>query len=230
MSKIKKKHKNDINNITDIKNINNIAVSDINNNILLNKESIDDIIKENSNSNDILFIENINLNKLTFYENDNNDNDNDNDNDNEFRLLHINNISEEKQHIIFETNDDKIKEKFITLEEWYPNNILCWYCTCSFNNKPIFIAKKINIDNIDVEGNFCSFHCCFKYINIYYIIDDKIKNNYINNLKYLYKIFNNKDVKIIRESPSRELLKKFGGFMSELEYKESIKKLKDVFY
>ena len=36
MSKIKKKHKNDINNITDIKNINNIAVSDINNNILLN--------------------------------------------------------------------------------------------------------------------------------------------------------------------------------------------------
>ena len=198
MSKTKKKHKNDINTIEV-------------NNILLNKDSIDNIIKENSDSNDILFIENINLNKLTFYENDNEVDNNIDVDENEFTLL---NISEEK-NTHFETNNDKIKEKFITLEEWYSNNILCWYCTCSFNNKPIFIPKKINIDNIDVEGNYCSFNCCFKYINIHYIIDDKIKNNYINNLKYLYKIFNNKDVKIIRESPSRELLKTFGGFMTE---------------
>jgi hypothetical protein len=215
MSKIKKKNKTDI-------NTNNLEV---NNN--LNKCSIDNIIKENTDSNDIFFIENVNLNKLTYYENDN-----ETDNNLESLLeenLNLLNFTEEKTSH-FEANNDKIKDRFITIEEWYSNNILCWYCTCSFNNKPIFIPKKINTENIDVEGNFCSFNCCFKYINIHYIIDEKIRNNYINNLKYLYKIFYNKDVKIIRESPSRELLKKFGGFMSEQEYKESIKKLKNIYY
>ena len=76
MSKTKKKHKNDINTIEV-------------NNILLNKDSIDNIIKENSDSNDILFIENINLNKLTFYENDNEVDNNIDVDENEFTLLMI---------------------------------------------------------------------------------------------------------------------------------------------
>jgi len=193
----------------------------------LNKEFINNVVEENSSFDDILFIENVCLNKL-----------------NEFNVELINKIDENsvdenleylkfsKENILQNDNNntDRIKDKFISIDEWYNNNILCWYCTCSFNNKSVFIPKKINPHYIDVEGNFCTFNCCFKYINIYYKIDDKIRNNYINNLKYLYKLFHDKDIKLIRESPDKELLKKFGGFMSEQEYKEAIKKLKNIYY
>ena len=185
-----------------------------------------DIINENDN--DLLFIEHINLTKLQEIEYDNiNYNEVDSE---ELLILNNQEILSNSSSEYNNNDNDKIKDKFISLDDWYNNNILCWYCTCSFNNKPIFIPKCVINNKIDAEGNFCSFHCCCKYINIYYKADDKIKSNYINNLKYLYKIFYGKEVKIIRESPDKEMLKKFGGFMSETEYKECIKKLKNIYY
>ena len=73
----------------------------------------------------------------------------------------------------------------------------------------------LNNTNIDVLGNFCSFPCSCKYINLHYKGNDNLRSSYINNLKYLYKVFNNKEVNIIPEAPDKEIMKKYGGFMTE---------------
>ena len=75
---------------------------------------------------------------------------------------------------------------------------------------------------MEVYGNFCSFSCCIKYINIYYKDDEKKRCRYTNNLKYLYKTIYNTDIDIIPESPDREELQKFGGSLDEKEYKKKI--------
>ena len=117
---------------------------------------------------------------------------------------------------------DQIKKVYYDYESWEINNILCWYCTLNFSNKPIFIPYSINKTNIDIYGNFCSFSCCYKYININYKDDEKKRCNYINNLKYLYKNMYNKDIDMINESPNKELLDRFGGDLSPEEYKKLI--------
>ena len=198
-----------------------------------NKNStINNFIDSVESVNDILFIENINLTTLKNMEFENqvynNDNDNlleeftYNSNSNNNDMYTNNSINESNE------NNDRIKDKFHSYEEWYNNSILCWYCANNFNNKPIFIPKRISNTNLDVYGNFCSFPCSCKYINLHYKGNDNLRSSYINNLKYLYKVFNNKEVNIIPEAPDKEIMKKYGGFMTENEYKEAIKKLKYI--
>ena len=209
-------------------------------NIVEVSESINSLLNIEDNSNDILFIENINLTTLKNMEYDNQDFNIDNDNANVLEELNYNHVESynkenfSKENCIYNNNNindntsDRMKDKFYSYEEWYNNTILCWYCGNNFNNKPIFIPKRISFTNLDVMGNFCSFSCSCKYINLYYKGNDNLRSNYINNLKYLYKIFNNKEVNIIPESPDKEIMKKYGGFMTENEYKEAIKKLKYI--
>lgn len=117
---------------------------------------------------------------------------------------------------------DKISKKYYNYSAWETNNIVCWYCTLMFNNKPIFIPVSISKDSMEIMGNFCSFGCACKYVNIYYKHNDTERYQYINHLKYLYKNIYNKTISIIQESPDKELLTKFGGNMSVLEYKNKI--------
>lgn len=40
----------------------------------------------------------------------------------------------------------------------------CFWCTCPFDNPPIFIPKNMNSDKIDVYGCFCSPECALSYL------------------------------------------------------------------
>jgi hypothetical protein len=124
---------------------------------------------------------------------------------------------------------DKIRNKFTSLEDWDYSNILCWYCSNKLTNKPVFIPTNINKNELSVLGNFCSFGCCIKYININYKNNNELRCNYINNLKYLFKIFNHKEVLQLTESPDFFTQQKYGGHLSEKEYLAYIKNLKNIY-
>ena len=209
-----------------------------NNNIENDKIPVNVLLNSVDTENEILFIENINLTTLKNMEFDNQefnlDNDNDNDNDHSNLLKELSYENDVDSNFFMYNNNknnesnERIKDKFYSYDEWYNNTILCWYCGNNFNNKPVFIPKRISNSTLDICGNFCSFPCSCKYINIYYKGNENQRCIYINNLKYLYKVFNNKEVNIIPESPDKEIMKKYGGFMTEQEYKEAIKKLKYI--
>ena len=161
------------------------------------------------NEDKVLFIHGINIDKIN---NDLHGND---------TLYVENNVFDYNDEI---NNDfDKITKKYINYELWECNNINCWYCTLNFTNKPIFIPQTIQKEYLEVCGNFCSFGCATKYINIYFKHDDKKRCQYINHLKYLYSDIYKEDAKIIIESPDKETIDKFGGHYSSEEYKKQIK-------
>ena len=114
---------------------------------------------------------------------------------------------------------DKIENTFVSYKSWKTNNLKCWYCSLDFTNKPVFIPSKISNKEIITYGNFCSFCCCVKYINIEIKDDDKKKSQYINNLKYLYNLFYNVDINIFKESPDKEIMSMYGGDLTVDEYK-----------
>lgn len=118
---------------------------------------------------------------------------------------------------------DKITKKYISYDTWENNNLSCWYCTLNFSNKPIFIPLTIQKEYMEVCGNFCSFGCATKYINIYFKHDDKKRCQYINHLKYLYNDIHKNEATIFIESPDKETLDKFGGHYTPDEYKKQIK-------
>jgi len=117
---------------------------------------------------------------------------------------------------------DKLITRFVNIELWEPNNLVCWYCSLTFTNIPIFIPKSINKTCIETYGNFCSFGCAARYVNIYYRHDDKKRCQYINNLKYLYFKLYNTEIDIIIESPEKELIDKYGGPLTPEQYKKQI--------
>lgn len=117
---------------------------------------------------------------------------------------------------------DTIEKKYTSYDTWDRNNICCWYCTLSFYNRPIFIPSSIHKSHMSVYGNFCTFGCAAKYVNIYYKHDDKLRCEYINHLKYLYFNIYKTDIEIIKESPDKELIDKFGGPYTSAEYKKLI--------
>tara|TARA_B110000263_G_scaffold246551_1_gene257767 strand:+ start:9462 stop:9986 length:525 start_codon:yes stop_codon:yes gene_type:complete len=164
------------------------------------------------NKKNILFIEGINITKIN----------------NEIYNISNDNINNEEQEIIdniyIKNNKiyDKINKIFTKYDLWEINNLSCWYCCLNFNNKSIFIPKTIKKEYIEVYGNFCSFGCALKYINIYYKLDDNKRCQIINNLKYLYKEFYKTNIDIIIESPDKELIDKFGGHLTQNEFKKKI--------
>lgn len=96
------------------------------------------------------------------------------------------------------------------------NNVkcACWYCTLDFNTEKIYLPLKYNNVAFFVFGNFCSLNCVVAYA---------LQNNY--NMHKTYSLINllyDSQVNI-NPSPNKEVLKKFGGFMNEDEYKEKIK-------
>jgi hypothetical protein len=173
--------------------------------------------KSFNNKDDILFIENVNLKNINEYNDDN-------------LQCDLEECLIDKENSKYEKEYDKIREKFTTLDNWHSTNLACHYCNNFFINKPVFIPKQITSNQeIICSNNFCSFSCAAKYIHIYYKDNDILKSNYINNLKYLYKIFYGKDITLIRESPDYTLQTRYGGTLTTEEYKDKIKKIKHIF-
>lgn len=135
------------------------------------------------------------------------------------------NISESHQEEIL---PDKLPYVYTGVENWpTTTNIPCWYCDLNFEGRPKFIP--ISIELIDGkyhmprEAVLCSFGCGFSYIDLYYHkCDDNIEKK--NMLKLLRKDMTRKDSDEAEPAPSKYIMKKYGGDITESEYKNMIKK------
>lgn len=121
-----------------------------------------------------------------------------------------------------------------TKETWpTTTNILCWYCNCQFNNMPLFIPNNIEPSNTTIESNgyimgtegcFCSFNCCYSYIDLYYP-SMVTNNNKKTMLKFLYKAIYGSMPDSIIHAPNKYLMVQYGGDMSINAYQNIIQKL-----
>lgn len=123
---------------------------------------------------------------------------------------------------------DKISKHFSTLQNWKKStNIRCWYCSLKFKNIPWFLIENTNYTasgmTYDIDGNFCSCGCVLGYINKNYN-----KRDHFDIYQSVYKLYNiiyNKNIKEIEESPSKYILKIYGGDASIEEYQNEIKRI-----
>lgn len=134
------------------------------------------------------------------------------------------------------TNDvpiiyDKIPKNYINLSTWKKNtNLRCWFCTLKFKNAPWFIIDNTNYTAngiiYDIKGNFCSVGCLQGYVNLVY---NKVKDfDIYNSIKKLYKMFYNKKINDIIPSPSKYILKIYGGDLEILDYQKEIQKINNI--
>lgn len=95
------------------------------------------------------------------------------------------------------------------------NNLLCWWCCHSFENKPVYLPDYKLKDSIHVIGYFCSFNCAQAYninLNDYKVWD---RSAYLNEMYFKL----NTKYKKISAAPSKFCLKKFGGDMDIVDYR-----------
>lgn len=127
---------------------------------------------------------------------------------------------------------DIIPSIFINIDTWVKHtNLKCWYCHLNFELTPIFIPKLIEKNGDDIsmhtKGCFCSFSCAMTYINIYNT-DLCEKINEKQKLLFLYKIFYDKCVDDISESPPVHSMECYGGNLSIEQYKELITEINQI--
>jgi hypothetical protein len=100
-------------------------------------------------------------------------------------------------------------------------DILCWWCTESFNTMPCFIPEKVVKNTYYVYGCFCSFNCAIAYnlqMNDYKVWD---KHSLIISLCNEMTQSDN-DISI---APPKEILKKYGGYLTIEEYRRNFKNM-----
>jgi hypothetical protein len=136
----------------------------------------------------------------------------------------LNNLENNVTEIFY----DKLSKHFSTIQNWKKStNIRCWYCSLKFKNIPWFLIENTNYtsDGItyDIDGNFCSCGCLLGYINKNYNKRDHF--DIYQSVYKLYKIIYNKNIKEIIESPSKYILKIYGGDSSIEEFQNEIKRI-----
>jgi len=129
---------------------------------------------------------------------------------------------------------DKLPNVFYSFEKWPKStNLHCWNCDCKFKNVPVFVPKSIEPPDEDkyfirTTGCFCCFNCAASYINIYVRDMNSVREKQMM-LNYLYEIFHDKKIIHISSSPSKFMMKKYGGTLTINEYKTKICKIKNMF-
>ncbi len=94
----------------------------------------------------------------------------------------------------------------------------CFWCTCEFDNQPIYIPKFYFKDSYHVYGNFCAPECAVGYL-MKENIDSSVKFERYHLLNLIYKPVYNY-VKNIKPAPSPHYtLNKFCGNLSPEEYR-----------
>ena len=97
-------------------------------------------------------------------------------------------------------------------------NIVCFWCTESFDCKPVGLPLKYEHNIFYVDGCFCSPECAAAY-NFDISNSTEIWNRYsLLNLLYI-KMLSNKKINI-KLAPPRRTLKKFGGILSIEEFRK----------
>ena len=98
----------------------------------------------------------------------------------------------------------------------------CFWCTCPFDNPPIYMPKNITTDKIEVYGCFCSPECALSHLKKEDIDTSTMWSRYtmLNNI--YCKIYNYE--KNIKPAPSPYyMLDKFYGNMNIQEYRKLLK-------
>ena len=127
-------------------------------------------------------------------------------------------IKDEETNVpIYRMNVNFINTKDNTQVIVDKTNIVCWWCTLNFDTIPCFLPEKIIDDTYYVFGNFCSVNCAAAY-NVD-MNDFKVWERY-GLLKRMYQEI--KGVMEINIAPRRECLNKFGGPITEEEYRENL--------
>lgn len=139
----------------------------------------------------------------------------------------LNNLEHPTTEIFY----DKIAKQFTTLGEWRKStNIRCWYCSLKFKTIPWFIIENTNYSaegiTYDINGNFCSCGCLLGYVNRNY--NKRADFDIFQSVYKLYKIIEKKEIKEIIESPSKYILKIYGGDANIDEYQNEIKRINNL--
>lgn len=137
-----------------------------------------------------------------------------------------------KKHILSDVDDkgdnlcqvyDTIPKRFTGLDTWpTTTNLKCWFCTCNFSHRPVFVPGR---EFSTVNGIFCSFPCSMGWINQQPLNTQwEMKEQ----LKELYYIFNGKRVSVIVPSCDKTYMKEYGGDLSRAKYIKKIKELEEL--
>ena len=97
---------------------------------------------------------------------------------------------------------------------------ICWWDDHEFNNNRWGIPTKIVKENFHIYGCFCSPNCAAAYLFNMYKDTDDIWNKY-SLLNFMYNSIYDKDISV-KLSPSKLLLKKYGGTLTISEYRSNL--------
>lgn len=109
----------------------------------------------------------------------------------------------------------------VTIKEH--TDIACWWCSHNFEGIPCFIPNKYENEVYHIFGCFCSFNCAVAY-NMK-MDDYKIWSRY-SLIKKIWNDINdsnNNSIEEINPSPPKEILEKFGGYLTIDEYRKNNK-------
>jgi hypothetical protein len=118
-----------------------------------------------------------------------------------------------------------IPSKYVLVDKWIKStNLLCWNCNFSFITMPVFVPTYIHkgehgIIEMGVHGNMCSFNCAANYIR------ENMDKLHHMNLLYLYNDMTGNSIDIIHPAPSKFIMRKYGGRLTENEYLNELSKL-----
>ena len=95
----------------------------------------------------------------------------------------------------------------------------CWNCDMNFNGQPIGLPERESDGKFFCYGNFCWFPCALRYL-IDRTPDHPTfwQKSALLNALYNLAIPDTDDIHVIIPAPSKELRKKYGGFLSDDEY------------
>ena len=139
--------------------------------------------------------------------------DNENENDNNAILNNTNNINKKLRILAKDLHTNDISDK----------KSACFWCTCDFDNPPIFLPKYVIEKSYHVYGCFCSPECATGYLFNQSNIDLSSKYERYALLNHIYcKIYNYE--KNIKPAPDPfYTLDKFYGSLSIQEYRQLLK-------
>ena len=185
-------------------NTNNIQKSDLDTPI---NSTYSNFIEDNNfnvikNNNSNLLNQNSNLILKSETENDNNN-----------LLSNTNNINKKLRTLAKDLHTNDISDK----------KSACFWCTCDFDNPPIFLPKYVIEKSYHVYGCFCSPECATGYLFNQSNIDLSAKYERYALLNHIYcKIYNYE--KNIKPAPDPfYTLDKFYGSLSIQEYRQLLK-------
>jgi hypothetical protein len=97
-------------------------------------------------------------------------------------------------------------------------DVACFWCCHSFINQPVVLPIRDTGEHLEVTGNFCSPECACAYLF------DMRQDSHTRweQLALLYRVYGEACQSKIHPSPSRSVLKLFGGNLSIQEYRALI--------